>query len=208
VFALEPGAWLDPEPRVRRGDGMVLGPRAGSPPYDARVEPLLSIASTDEEPAHGSVLDDERTWLGDIPARRTFSIHEGDPPLAAEQWRFTAGGQRWTVTALTALADQPLWGPALAAAAATISGGDPGPHTVAPFLRHPAPGEGAAGAYEAIALVTQLRLGPDHAHPVRHHIVERGGLRLHIDDGDGELRIDGEPATTTAAIRALIALLA
>jgi hypothetical protein len=71
----------------------------------------------------GSVLlDREPVEFAGVPALRTFILHRvaGHRPAASEQWRWLAGGRRWTVSALTALADQPEWGPRLAAAAATL----------------------------------------------------------------------------------------
>jgi hypothetical protein len=51
---------------------------------------------------------------------RTFAVHRapGGLPTASEQWRLVAGGRRWTLSALTALPDQPAWGPWLAGIAA------------------------------------------------------------------------------------------
>jgi hypothetical protein len=51
---------------------------------------------------------------------RTFSLHLAAVPTASEQWRLVAGGRRWTLAATTALADQPQWGPRLAAVVASF----------------------------------------------------------------------------------------
>lgn len=48
-----------------------------------------------------------------------FALDAGDV-LDPEQWRLLARGRRWTLSAMTALADQPVWGPRLAAVAATF----------------------------------------------------------------------------------------
>ena len=74
----------------------------------------------------GAVLiDREPTTLGGVACVRTFMVVLGDSELAAasEQWRLLAAGRRWTVTATTALDDQPEWGPRLAAIAATFRAG-------------------------------------------------------------------------------------
>jgi hypothetical protein len=66
------------------------------------------------------LVDHEEVRVGEVEAVRTFVLRVGDVPTASEQWRLLAGGRRWTVAATTALADQPEWGPRLAAVAATF----------------------------------------------------------------------------------------
>ncbi|MGI8750495.1 MAG: hypothetical protein ACR2J6_08105 [Thermoleophilaceae bacterium] len=77
------------------------------------------LARMDDESV---LLDYEPVVLGGIEAARTLSLHR-DPsgrPTASEQWRLLAAGRRWTVSALTALADQPIHGPRLAAVASSL----------------------------------------------------------------------------------------
>jgi hypothetical protein len=127
---------LDLEPRLTLADGAVFGPADGAPDHDPELVPLLTVAWRDEAPGAtaeaeieqalaeaGSVLlDREPVELAGVPAVRSLILHRGPGgrPTAAEQWRLVAGGRRWTVSALTALADQPEWGPRLAAAAAAL----------------------------------------------------------------------------------------
>ena len=123
------------ELRAELESGALFGPAQGAPPHDLELPPLLTVAWLEEPP--GSTLEDvvgeelarggpatllidrETVRLGDADAVRTFTLHRG--PLgqatASEQWRALAGGRRWTVSALTALHDQPQWGPRLAAIA-------------------------------------------------------------------------------------------
>jgi hypothetical protein len=129
-FALEPGGWLDAEPRAVFEEGAVFA--------DGDEQALLAVAWL-EEPEGVTLeavveediarllsrpgdllLDREATTIGGVEAVRTYSLHVGDPPTASEQWRLVAGGRRWTVAATTALADQPEWGLRLAAVAATF----------------------------------------------------------------------------------------
>jgi len=136
-FALDCGDALDPEPRAILDEGAVFGVATGAPAYDDRAEPMLMVAWLEEPPGvtlgdvvdedvarllsgPGSLLiDREAVVVGGINAVRTFSLHLGPAglPTASEQWRLLAGGKRWTVSAMTALADQPDWGPRLAAVA-------------------------------------------------------------------------------------------
>jgi hypothetical protein len=127
-FALDLGGVLDPAPRLRVQDGVVFGVIG--------AEALVSVAWLEDtgtleraveedlarmlsEPAT-VLVDAEPTTIGGIEAVRTFVLDAGDPASAQEQWRLMAAGRRWTVTAATALADQPAWGPRLAAVAATF----------------------------------------------------------------------------------------
>jgi hypothetical protein len=129
-FALDGGDVLDPTPRTRVADGVVFGAAGG-------VTALLTVAWLDDagtlehaveedlarmlsEPAT-VLVDAEPTTVGGVEAVRTFVLDAGEIASAREQWRLVAGGKRWTVTAATALADQPVWGPKLADVAATFS---------------------------------------------------------------------------------------
>ena len=128
-FALAPDEWLEPEPRAVLEEGAVFG---GAAPVVLTVawldepEGVTLEAVVEEDVARflsgpGVLLADrEEVRLGELDAIRTFSLHAGAVPSASEQWRMLAGGRRWTVTATTALADQPEWGPRLAAVAATF----------------------------------------------------------------------------------------
>jgi len=66
------------------------------------------------------LVDREPTTIGGVAAVRTFVLDAGELASAREQWRLMARGRRWTVTAATGLVDQPVWGPRLAAVAATF----------------------------------------------------------------------------------------
>jgi hypothetical protein len=71
VFTLDPGPWLEPEPRVELDDGVVYGPGTPAASYDARAQPLLSLAWSDEAPEgtpHAQLFDLEDTTLGGVPA--------------------------------------------------------------------------------------------------------------------------------------------
>ena len=63
--------------------------------------------------------------LGGLESVRTLVAEVGPSgvPTASEQWRTLAGGRRWTLTVTTTLADQPVWGPRLAAVVATFAPG-------------------------------------------------------------------------------------
>jgi hypothetical protein len=135
-FAFEPGEWLEREPRAVYEEGAVFGAAAGD--HDPRVVPQLTVAWLDEPDGVALedlveedvvrllsdpgdvVVDHEEVRLGEVEAVRTFVLRVGGVPTASEQWRLLAGGRRWTVAATTALADQPEWGPRLAAVAATF----------------------------------------------------------------------------------------
>jgi hypothetical protein len=137
-FALDPGDRL--ELRARLADGVVFGAVAGAARHDARLAPALTVAWLAEPPsvtlgevvaedlaralsvAGSALIDREDVTLGGRPAVRTSALHRGPGglPSASEQWRLLAGGRRWTVTAMTALVDQPEWGPALARVAESL----------------------------------------------------------------------------------------
>jgi hypothetical protein len=128
-FALDLGDALDPAPRLRLDDGVVYGV-AGAADALVTVAWLEDPGTLDEaveedlarmlsEPAT-VLVDREPTTVGGVAAVRTFVLDVGEPASAREQWRLMAGGRRWTVTAATALVDQPAWGPRLAALAATF----------------------------------------------------------------------------------------
>jgi hypothetical protein len=131
-FALELGEVLDPEPRAVFDEGAVYG--------SSEAPAVLAVAWLDEPPGvtlddvlredlprmlsePGSVLlDRQDVRIGDVDAVRTFVLRQtaDGMPAASEQWRMVAAGRRWTVSAMTPLADQPEWGPRLAAVAATF----------------------------------------------------------------------------------------
>jgi hypothetical protein len=128
------------EPRAVLETGAIHGPADGAPPHHPRAVPLLVVAWHDEpagvtlEHVVGEdvarlltgdgavVLDRERVAVAGVPAVRTFTLRRGPGglPTAAEQWRLVAAGRRWTLSAMTALADQPEWGPRLARVATGI----------------------------------------------------------------------------------------
>lgn len=134
-FSLRTHGVLEPEPRAVFEEGAVFAAAAGD--HDPRVAPLLTVAWLDEP--EGVTLDDvvkedvarllsepgdvvvdrEDVRVGGVEAVRTFSLHVGPSsiPTASEQWRLLTAGRRWTVSATTALSDQPEWGPRLAGAA-------------------------------------------------------------------------------------------
>jgi hypothetical protein len=130
-FVLDAGEVLEPEPRVVLEDGVVFGvlDRAAAVP-----PPVLTVAWLEEplgvtleevvaeelprlltEP-EAVLIDQEPTSVDGREAVRTFTLHRGPDglPAASEQWRLVSAGRRWTVSAMTALADQPAWGPRLA----------------------------------------------------------------------------------------------
>lgn len=114
--------------------GVVFGVIANEDSFDARAAPFVTVAWRDaddgetleaiaDREAGGVILDREGVALAAGEALRTFAIHKGPGglPTASEQWRLLHGGRCWTVTAMTALGDQPLWGPLLAAVATTFA---------------------------------------------------------------------------------------
>jgi hypothetical protein len=135
-FAFEPGEWLEREPRAVFEEGAVFRAAAGD--HDPRVVPLLTVAWLDEpegvtleavveedvvrllSDAGELVVDHEDVRVGGVEAVRTFVLRVGGVPTASEQWRLLTTGRRWTVSATTALCDQPEWGPRLAGVAATF----------------------------------------------------------------------------------------
>lgn len=137
-FAVDPGAWLEREPSAVFEEGTVFGAAVGE--HDPRVVPRLAVAWLDEPEGvtleavveedalrllagpGDLLLDHEAVRVGGVKAIRTFVAHvaPSGTPTASEQWRLIAGGRRWTVSATTALADQPEWGPRLAGVAATF----------------------------------------------------------------------------------------
>jgi hypothetical protein len=139
-FLLDSDDALDPEPRATLDEGVVFGVAVGAPPYDHRAEPLMTVAWLDEPPSvtlddvvdedlvrlladpDSVLIDRERVVVSGIDAVRTLTLHRGPGglPTVSEQWRLLAQGRRWTVSAMTALADQPVWGPRLAAVAARL----------------------------------------------------------------------------------------
>jgi hypothetical protein len=137
-FTLDGRGALDREPRAVFDEGAVFGAAAGE--HDPRVVPRVAVAwlqeaadvtleaVVDEDIARllsdpgDLLLDREAVRLDGVEAVRTFTVHlgAGGVPTASEQWRLLSRGRRWTVSATTALADQPEWGPRLAGAAATF----------------------------------------------------------------------------------------
>jgi hypothetical protein len=129
-FAFHVREWVETEPRVVFEEGVVF--EAAADDHDARVVPRLAVAWLDEPEGvtldavveedvlrllsdSGDLLvDREAVRVGGVDAVRIFCLHAGGVPTASEQWRLLAGGRRWTVSATTALVDQPAWGPRLA----------------------------------------------------------------------------------------------
>jgi len=128
-FTLDCGDVLNPAPRLRVDDGVVFGIVRGaewlvsvawledSGTLEAAVEEDLTRMLS--EPAM-VLVDYQPTIVGDVAAVRTFVLDAGELASAREQWRLMAAGRRWTVSAVTALADQPVWGPKLAEIATTF----------------------------------------------------------------------------------------
>jgi len=133
-FALEAGGVLERAPRLVLEDGAVFACLDESGVLPA----LLTVAWLPEPPgatledvvseelarldAEGVLVDYEPVLLGGVGAVRTLSVHR-DPsgrPAASEQWRLLACGRRWTLSALSALSDQPTYGPRLAAVASSL----------------------------------------------------------------------------------------
>ena len=130
AFTIDHGGVL--EPRAVFDEGALFGVVGG--------DPVMTVAWRDEIPgttideavdedlrlmAHALLVDRERVELGGTECVRTFALHlsAGGAASASEQWRLLAGGRRWTVSAMSTLADQPDWGPRLAAVAATFRAG-------------------------------------------------------------------------------------
>ena len=92
-------------------------------PAGVRLEDVVreDLSRMLDEPA-GVLIDHELVVVGDVEAVRTLLLRAGPDgrPSAAEQWRLLAGGRRWTLSAMTLLTDQPVWGPRLAGVAATF----------------------------------------------------------------------------------------
>jgi hypothetical protein len=132
-FAIDGGDVLAPQPRLRVEDGVVFGVAGDVEAVftvawleetpDAELEAVVEeeLARMLSQPAT-MLVDAESTTLGGVECVRTFVLDVGDGELvsASEQWRLLAAGRRWTVTAVTALQDQPVWGPKLAEIAATF----------------------------------------------------------------------------------------
>jgi len=133
-FTLDPGDVVEAEPRLVLEDGAVfacLDAAAALPPLltvawlsepsGATLEGVVTeeLARMDEE---SMLVDYEPVVLGGIEAGRTLHVHRDASGrlTASEQWRLLAAGRRWTVSALTALADQPTYGPRLAAVASSL----------------------------------------------------------------------------------------
>ena len=128
-FTLDHGDVLNPAPRLRVDDGVVFGIVGGadglvsvawledSGTLEAAVEEDLTRMLS--EPAM-VLVDYQPTTVGGVAAVRTFVLDAGELASAREQWRLMAAGRRWTVSAVTALADQPVWGPKLAVVATTF----------------------------------------------------------------------------------------
>jgi hypothetical protein len=139
-FELDVGDLLEPSPALVVEDGVAFGVRAAADEPARRLAPLLTVAWTEEPP--GASLDDvvaeelartligdeallmdhEATTVGGVAAQRTLIVHRGPDglPTAAEQWRLVAAGRRWTISAMTALEDQPELGPSLAPVVASF----------------------------------------------------------------------------------------
>jgi len=137
-FAIDTGELLDSAPRLVVEDGAVFGP---ADPRWAEHDhpPLLSVAWLAEPPAvtledvmvedlarsidgESVLIDHQDVTIAGVEAVRTMAVHhrEDGRVTASEQWRLLAEGRRWTVSGLTALADQPALGPALARVAESL----------------------------------------------------------------------------------------
>jgi hypothetical protein len=141
-FSLDTGHVLTSEPRAGFDAGVVYGV-AGPAAWDERLEPHVGVAWLEEAPGvtladavredlarllsrpDAVLLDRQSVALGGLEFVRTFVAEVGPSgvPTASEQWRTVAGGRRWTVSVTTTLADQPDWGPRLAAVVATFQPG-------------------------------------------------------------------------------------
>jgi hypothetical protein len=132
-FAIDGQGVLEAAPRARFEEGAVFGVAADAvalltvawldEPPDARLEDAVEedLRRTLSRP--GVLLVDlQAATLGGVESVRSFvlDVGEGVPATASEQWRLLAAGRRWTVSAVTALPDQPVWGPRLAEIAATF----------------------------------------------------------------------------------------
>ena len=131
-FALDAGDVLDAEPRAVYEAGAVFEAQDApvvftvawlDEPPGVRLEDVVreDLSRMLDEPA-SVLIDHQLVVVGDVEAVRTLLLRSGldGRPSAAEQWRLLAGGRRWTLSAMTVLADQPVWGPRLAAVAATF----------------------------------------------------------------------------------------
>jgi len=138
-FSLETGEVLEARPRLLLEDGAVFG-LAGAEWEQEDFPPLLTVAWLTEPPAvtledvmaeelarcldeqESLLVDHEHVTVTGVEAVRTLAVHCGafGPPTASEQWRLLAEGRRWTVSALTTLAAQPVFGPPLARVAASL----------------------------------------------------------------------------------------
>ena len=139
-FALDTGDVL--APRATFEEGVVYGV-AGDAPRDERLEPHVTVTWLEEPPGvtldavvredlprmlsrpETVLLDREPASLAGLESVRTFvaALGPSGVPVASEQWRTLGGGRRWTLTATTTLADQPAWGPRLAAVVTTFRPG-------------------------------------------------------------------------------------
>lgn len=134
-FTIDPGDVLEAEPRVVLEDGVVFAAVGGAlvppsltvawlqEPFGATLEEVLA----EELPRVLSgpdvvLIDHEPVVVAGREAMRTFAVHRGldGLPAASEQWRLVADGRRWTVSAMTALGDQPVWGPRLGQVVASL----------------------------------------------------------------------------------------
>jgi hypothetical protein len=135
AFTIDGGDVLEPEPRAVFDEGAVFGVVGG--------EPVVTVAWREELPdttlaeavdedlrlllgqSDALLVDREPGAIGGVECVRTFTLHlaADGAATASEQWRLLAGGRRWTVSAMSTLADQPDWGPRLATVAATFRAG-------------------------------------------------------------------------------------
>lgn len=138
-FSLATGEVLEARPRLVLEDGAVFA-RAGLDEREEDHPPLLTVAWLAEPPGatlaevvdeelvraldgeESTLIDREDVTLSGVPAVRTLAVHCAPHglPTASEQWRLLAAGRRWTLSAMTTLADQPVFGPPLARVAATF----------------------------------------------------------------------------------------
>jgi hypothetical protein len=137
-FEFETGEVLAASPCFVVEDGAVFGP-ADPGRAEQDYPPLLTVAWLDEPPsvtledvvedltrclddAESVLIDHQAVMVGGVEAVRTMVVHRGEHgrPTASEQWRLLTEGRRWTVSALTTLADQPALGPPLARVAESL----------------------------------------------------------------------------------------
>jgi hypothetical protein len=131
-FSIDGGGVLEAEPRATFDEGVLFAVVGGAPVMTVAWREEIADTTIDEavdedlrSMVDALVVDCARGEIGGVECVRTFALHlaGGGEATASEQWRLLAGGRRWTVSAMSTLADQPDWGPRLAAVAATFRAG-------------------------------------------------------------------------------------